>query len=163
MAVFWNRDGGIAAPAASVRSVFEPSERDYLSNLYRDQENANLKYTISFSPVVGIGFGRPFQVIVPMVDLTKEWAFQFYMPHNNMLWLWMRMGVIGFVIFWVAIGAAIMLAAACLLILVVLLLVGAFPTWGHSRKWGYGPTGGLGLVLVILLVLVLMNVIPLRF
>jgi hypothetical protein len=114
LAVFWNKEGGIAAPAASVRSVFQPSERDYLSNLYRDQENTNLKYTISFSPIVGIGFGRPFQVIEPMVDLTKEWAFQFYMPHNNMLWLWMRMGIIGFVMFWVVVGGTILLAAACM-------------------------------------------------
>ena len=44
-----------------------------------------------------------------------------------------------------------------LLIIVILLLVGAIPTWPHSRKWGYGPSGGLGLVLIILLVLVLMG------
>ncbi len=50
-----------------------------------------------------------------------------------------------------------------LLIVVILLLVGALPTWGHSRKWGYGPSGGLGLVLVILVVLVLLNYIPRGF
>ncbi len=44
-----------------------------------------------------------------------------------------------------------------LLIVVVLLLVGALPTWGHSRNWGYAPSGGLGLVLVVLLVLLLMG------
>jgi hypothetical protein len=44
-----------------------------------------------------------------------------------------------------------------LLIIVVLMLIGAIPTWPHSRKWGYGPSGGLGLVLVILLVLVLLG------
>ena len=42
-----------------------------------------------------------------------------------------------------------------LLILLVLMLVGALPSWGHSRNWGYGPSGGLGLVLLIVLVLVL--------
>jgi O-antigen ligase len=114
MGAFFNKEGGIAQPAAAVRSMFVPSERDYLSNLYRDQENANLRYTIDSSPVIGIGFGKPFKVIVPMVDLTKDWAFQFYMPHNNMLWLWMRMGIIGFVAFWVAIGAAVILVTACL-------------------------------------------------
>jgi hypothetical protein len=50
-----------------------------------------------------------------------------------------------------------------LLILVVLLLVGGLPTWGYSREWGYGPSGGLGLVLVILLILVLMGYIPRGF
>jgi hypothetical protein len=44
-----------------------------------------------------------------------------------------------------------------LLIVLILLLVGALPTWPHSTKWGYGPTGGLGLVVVIVLVLVLMG------
>ena len=40
-----------------------------------------------------------------------------------------------------------------LLIVLSLLLVGALPPWGHSRSWGYGPSGGLGLVLVIVLLL----------
>lgn len=44
-----------------------------------------------------------------------------------------------------------------LLIILVLALVGALPTWGHSRSWGYLPSGGLGVVLVIVLVLVLMG------
>lgn len=44
-----------------------------------------------------------------------------------------------------------------LLIVLVLLVLGAIPRWGHSRNWGYGPSGGLGLVLVIILVLVLLG------
>jgi hypothetical protein len=42
-----------------------------------------------------------------------------------------------------------------LLIVVVLLLIGALPTWPHSRKWGYGPTGGLGVVFLVLVILLL--------
>jgi hypothetical protein len=44
-----------------------------------------------------------------------------------------------------------------LLVLLILMLVGAFPTWPHSRSWGYYPSGGLGLVVVILLVLLLLG------
>ena len=40
-----------------------------------------------------------------------------------------------------------------LLVVLVLALFGALPTWGHSRNWGYGPSGGVGVVLVILLIL----------
>ena len=40
-----------------------------------------------------------------------------------------------------------------LLVLLVLLLLGVLPTWSHSRRWGYGPSGGLGLILVVVLVL----------
>jgi hypothetical protein len=42
-----------------------------------------------------------------------------------------------------------------LLIILVLLLLGALPSWGYSRGWGYGPSGLLGILLVILLILVL--------
>mgnify|MGYP003383693676 FL=1 len=44
-----------------------------------------------------------------------------------------------------------------LLIVIVLMLIGAFPSWPHSRGWGYGPSGGLGLVVLILIVLLLMG------
>ncbi len=44
-----------------------------------------------------------------------------------------------------------------LLIVLVLLLVGAFPTWNHSRSWGYGPSGGLGVVVLIIVVLLVMG------
>jgi len=44
-----------------------------------------------------------------------------------------------------------------LLVVLILLLIGVFPAWPHSRKWGYGPTGGLGLILIILIILALMG------
>lgn len=40
------------------------------------------------------------------------------------------------------------------IVVLVLVLLGALPTWGHSRAWGYGPSGGVALILVILIVLV---------
>ena len=46
-----------------------------------------------------------------------------------------------------------------LIILLVLFLVGALPTWGHSRNWGYGPSGLLGTILVIVLILWLLHYI----
>jgi hypothetical protein len=44
-----------------------------------------------------------------------------------------------------------------ILIVLVLALIGVLPTWGHSRSWGYGPSGGIGLVLLIVIVLVVMG------
>ncbi len=46
-----------------------------------------------------------------------------------------------------------------LLVILILMLIGALPTWPHSSKWGYGPSGGLGTILVIVLVLYLLKVI----
>ncbi len=42
-----------------------------------------------------------------------------------------------------------------LLIILILLLIGAFPTWPHSRSWGYRPTGFVGIVVIIVIVLLL--------
>jgi hypothetical protein len=50
-----------------------------------------------------------------------------------------------------------MSASTLLLIVLILLLLGAFPTWPHSRNWGYLPSGGLGLLLLIVLILWLLG------
>lgn len=42
-----------------------------------------------------------------------------------------------------------------LVVILVLIMVGAIPTWPHSSKWGYGPSGGVGLILLIVLILLL--------
>ncbi len=44
-----------------------------------------------------------------------------------------------------------------LIIILVLLLIGAIPTWPHSRRWGYAPSGIVGIVLVVLVVLLLLG------
>jgi hypothetical protein len=41
------------------------------------------------------------------------------------------------------------------IVVLVLLLVGVLPTWPHSAKWGYYPSGGLGLILLVLVILAL--------
>ena len=43
------------------------------------------------------------------------------------------------------------------LLLLFLLLLGTLPTWPHSRRWGYYPSGALGLVFAILVVLLLLG------
>jgi hypothetical protein len=42
-----------------------------------------------------------------------------------------------------------------LIVILILMLLGAMPTWGHSRNWGYGPSGGMGLLVIVLVVLLL--------
>ncbi|MGI8770500.1 MAG: DUF3309 domain-containing protein [Acidobacteriaceae bacterium] len=49
--------------------------------------------------------------------------------------------------------------ATIIVVIVVVMLIGAFPTWPHSRDWGYYPSSGLGVVLLILVILLLMHVI----
>lgn len=42
-----------------------------------------------------------------------------------------------------------------LVVILVLLLIGALPTWGYSRSWGYGPGGLVGVLLIVVIVLAL--------
>ena len=44
-----------------------------------------------------------------------------------------------------------------LIIILILILLGVIPTWGHSRDWGYGPSGIVGLILNILMILLLLG------
>lgn len=44
-----------------------------------------------------------------------------------------------------------------LLIILILVLIGAFPTWPHSRSWGYFPSGIVGVVVLIVIVMLLMG------
>jgi len=44
-----------------------------------------------------------------------------------------------------------------LIVILILVLIGALPTWGHSRNWGYGPSGILGVVAIIVIILLVMG------
>jgi hypothetical protein len=44
-----------------------------------------------------------------------------------------------------------------LIVVLILILLGVFPTWGHSRGWGYGPSGIVGLILIVVIILALMG------
>ncbi len=98
--VFWNNTGTAGQAARAVRSVSDPDPRDASSNLARDLEAINVRYTIASDPVLGIGFGQPFPQIVPIPDIS---AFPFwnYEAHHAILWIWMKIGAIGFTLFFV--------------------------------------------------------------
>jgi hypothetical protein len=46
-----------------------------------------------------------------------------------------------------------------LLAILILALIGAIPTWPHSRRWGYYPSGGIGLTLLFVVVLLFIGTI----
>ena len=50
-----------------------------------------------------------------------------------------------------------MTLSTILIIILILILIGVVPTWGHSRGWGYGPSGIIGLILVVIIILALMG------
>ncbi|MGE0572629.1 MAG: O-antigen ligase family protein [Dehalococcoidia bacterium] len=92
---FWDSQAGpIAEPARAVRSQVDPDPRDASSDAYRATERSNIQRTLSESPLLGLGFGRPFTEYEELPDLDF-WPLQLYTPHQNLLWLWLKMGIAG--------------------------------------------------------------------
>lgn len=97
--LFWESPGLLGQPARTIRSVIGAavSERDQLSDLYRRVEEYNIWRTIRDGPLTGVGFGVPFNEYLP-ISFIGNWDFQFYTPHNQVFWLWLKMGAVGFAI-----------------------------------------------------------------
>ena len=104
---YWNKTGTLAQPARAVHSIVSPHVRDAASNLYRDQENANLKYNIRQGGVLGKGFGVPIDYALPIVDISKEDPNIKFIPHNGVLYIPMRMGLLGTISLWTLLATGI--------------------------------------------------------
>lgn len=96
LAAFWNSSGALGLPAQGIKSVFaDENSEEYASNIYRVIENVNTSFTIHTSPLLGVGFGQKFYVLVPMPDISFfDWWE--YITHNSVLWIWMKAGLFGF-------------------------------------------------------------------
>jgi hypothetical protein len=97
-AVGWNAHGGVFRPVQLVRSIYD-SQRD-ASTLWRDHENFDLIYTFSLNPLLGSGFGHPFEQKIALSDVTRSYELEPYIPHNSVLGLWAFGGLIGFSLLW---------------------------------------------------------------
>ncbi len=107
---FKNSSSQIAQPARAVKSHFEPDERDAASNAYRDAENANIMATVKQSlptTLFGYGYGKPFFKVFPMVDIGNLYDKWDILPHNQILWIWMRTGFVGLLAFFALVSTAL--------------------------------------------------------
>ncbi len=107
-ALFWNNTGLIGEPVQAIKSGFQPDERDFASNAYREAENVNLEFTVRQSPILGIGFGKEMVMQWPLPDIGQFFAWYRIVPHNTILWLMMTTGIVGFLLFWYWIGTAML-------------------------------------------------------
>lgn len=110
MALSWNATGIAGQPARAIRSLYEPDARDQASNVYRLIETYDINLTIHDDPIAGVGFGREFNMAIPLPDLSW-WPFWRYETHNNVLWIWLKTGAYGYIAFWALMGTAISHAA----------------------------------------------------
>jgi O-antigen ligase len=108
-AAFWNASGPLGEPIRAVRSQFvATSEEDRLSNEFRRLENINIEANIRSAPITGIGLGRQYTFAVEQPDLDRTgFLYWRYITHNSIFWIWMKLGLPGFLIFWYLIGSAI--------------------------------------------------------
>ena len=109
MGLFWNSGSAIGQPAQAVRSIVAPESgsADESSNIYRILENLNVAYTITRSPLLGVGFGNKFHVLVALPDISFFIWWE-YIVHNSILWIWMKAGLLGFLSLLVLISFGIM-------------------------------------------------------
>ncbi len=116
LGIFWNNTGAIGLPAQAIKSVVaedQASAQDRSSNVYREIENINASYTIHQSPLMGVGFGQPFYFFVPLPDISF-FVWWEYITHNSIAWIWMKMGVGGFMVMMVLVGMSIMVGVRVL-------------------------------------------------
>jgi hypothetical protein len=110
---FWNRTETLAGqPVRAFRSQLGyTTERDELSDVWRDLENYNVAENIKSSPAMGLGFGRPYHFYVEQPSLDETgFVYWTYITHNAVFWVWMKMGLLGFFAFWLLIGSALVYA-----------------------------------------------------
>jgi O-antigen ligase len=115
VAAFWNSKSTAAFPAQAVKSVISPnslSARDQSSDLYRQIENNDLNFTIRQTKLMGVGFGNQFYQPYPLPDISANFEFHGYIPHNSILWIWLQTGFAGFVAMMYMLSRALMVGAS---------------------------------------------------
>lgn len=113
--LFASSTSGFGLPAHGIIATFYPDPadtRDANSNLYRIEENYDLKYTAQHNNTLfGLGFGKPYLQPVPLSSFFQSIGsadiYYAYVPHNNIYWIWMRLGAVGFLAFWYFIGSIV--------------------------------------------------------
>ena len=104
LAAFWNSYSRLGSVAQQFRSTvtgegnIRGEYKDRTSTLYRLQENYNLGVTFQAAPAVGVGFGKAYDK--PLRPWGSDFALGDYLPHNQILWVFVKMGVIGGFLFW---------------------------------------------------------------
>jgi RodZ C-terminal domain len=106
---YWNHTGALAGPARAVKSAVAPNTRDESSDLYRMQENENLKLNIREGGAIGRGFGLPIDYAQGSItDISSIDPLIRYVPHNGVFYILMRMGLFGGIAFWSLLGVGIL-------------------------------------------------------
>ncbi|MBI2428663.1 MAG: O-antigen ligase family protein [Ignavibacteriales bacterium] len=101
-AALWESESRFASPVRLIKTAVSDDKEAqgdrYYSNLYREFEKYNLASTVKFSPVIGVGFGNKYFQPIPLANIP--FPLRDYIPHNEILWLIVKTGAVGFFLFW---------------------------------------------------------------
>jgi len=106
--VYHSKSGLLSLPARAITSTIHPSANDASSDRYRVEEDYDIMATVKSSPILGYGFGKA--MLTPYTLPKIGYNFQLIMPHNSILWVWMRLGTLGYILLWILIGTAMVQA-----------------------------------------------------
>lgn len=113
-AIFWQSESGIAGPIRLLKTSLtldkETAGERYYSNLYREYEKFDLAATVQSAPLVGIGFGNTYLQPVKLVPIP--FTLRDYIPHNEVIWIMVKMGAVGFFLFCLMMNGFVMRAAS---------------------------------------------------
>jgi hypothetical protein len=105
---FWNDSGTLGQPARAVHSAVAPTARDLSSDQYRIIENFDLEFNIHQTRSIGSGYGIPIDYIYSIVNLKTVDSMIAFVPHDGVLDMWFRLGILGEATMWSVIGFGIL-------------------------------------------------------
>jgi hypothetical protein len=108
LAVGWNSTGRAFAPVRIIRSIVD-SKAD-ASTLWRDMENYNLAWTLRDNPLLGSGFGHPYEEVIHLPDISGAYSLYRFVPHNSVLAAFAYGGIVGFIGMWLILPLGVFFA-----------------------------------------------------
>lgn len=81
------------SPNNWLRGIVEPQTDS--SSDYREIENFDLYTQVARHPLLGVGFGKPFETPLPLPDIVHLAILLSWIPHNSILMVWSMAGPLG--------------------------------------------------------------------
>lgn len=106
LSVGWQNPTGIFGPVGIFKSLVEGENLAKGQLDYRDMENFNVVSTWERNPILGTGWGHPFDEVMKLPDISHAFPDYLYYPHNSVLSMLAFGGVLGFsgIWMWVSVG-----------------------------------------------------------
>jgi hypothetical protein len=110
LGVGWQEPTGIFKPVGIFKSLLEGEAQEPGQMDYRDMENFNVISTWQRNPVLGTGWGHPFDEVMKLPDISHAFEDYLYHPHNSVLGLLAFGGVVGLSGLWLFLAVTVFLA-----------------------------------------------------